>query len=173
LPLNLYFHREGTFQRYSANPEALQELLEFLFAECGTRNPAVSRDIIIAVGKKTGRRNMNQSNNQLPIAIIGGGPIGLAAAAHLVEKGEKFVGIKSYGRAPTFLILTGYEQARSVACALAGDWKGADATQLALPETGVCRTDLANSEEEDGEPSCACSEVDEAAERFVASCGAS
>jgi ArsR family transcriptional regulator len=44
--------REGTFQRYCANTEALQELLEFLFAECCTRNRAVSRDIIIAVGKR-------------------------------------------------------------------------------------------------------------------------
>lgn len=34
---------------------------------------------------------MNEANGQLPVAIIGGGPVGLAAAAHLVEKGEKFV----------------------------------------------------------------------------------
>ncbi|ESZ08698.1 MULTISPECIES: NAD(P)-binding protein [unclassified Mesorhizobium] len=48
------------------------------------------------------------------------------------------VGIKSYGRAPTFLLLTGYEQVRSVAAALAGDVAAADAVQLVLPETGVC-----------------------------------
>ena len=48
------------------------------------------------------------------------------------------VGIKSYGRAPTFLLLTGYEQVRSVAAALAGDMAAADAVQLVLPETGVC-----------------------------------
>lgn len=48
------------------------------------------------------------------------------------------VGIKSYGRAPTFLLLTGYEQVRSVAAALAGDMVSADAVQLVLPETGVC-----------------------------------
>lgn len=48
------------------------------------------------------------------------------------------VGIKSYGRAPTFLLLTGYEQVRSVAAALAGDMVSADAVKLVLPETGVC-----------------------------------
>jgi thioredoxin reductase len=48
------------------------------------------------------------------------------------------VGMKSYGRAPTFLMLTGYEQVRSVAAALAGDWEAARDVQLVLPETGVC-----------------------------------
>jgi hypothetical protein len=48
------------------------------------------------------------------------------------------VGMKSYGRAPTFLLLTGYEQVRSVAAALAGDMEVARDVQLVLPETGVC-----------------------------------
>ena len=48
------------------------------------------------------------------------------------------VGMKSYGRAPTFLMLTGYEQVRSVAAALAGDWEAARNVRLVLPETGVC-----------------------------------
>ncbi|CCV04590.1 putative secreted protein [Mesorhizobium metallidurans STM 2683] len=48
------------------------------------------------------------------------------------------VGVKSYGRAPTFLLLTGYEQVRSVAAVIAGDMAAADAVQLELPETGVC-----------------------------------
>lgn len=47
-------------------------------------------------------------------------------------------GMKSYGRAPTFLMLTGYEQVRSIAAALAGDWESARNVQLELPETGVC-----------------------------------
>ena len=39
--------REGTFLRYTANTEALQELLQFLYAECCTRNKAVKpRDIV-------------------------------------------------------------------------------------------------------------------------------
>ena len=51
------------------------------------------------------------------------------------------VGMKSYGRAPTFLTLTGYEQVRSVVAALVGDWEAARNVELVLPETGVCSTD--------------------------------
>jgi thioredoxin reductase len=52
------------------------------------------------------------------------------------------VGMKSYGRAPTFLMRTGYEQVRSVVAALAGDWMAARELRLALPETGVCGVDV-------------------------------
>ncbi len=55
------------------------------------------------------------------------------------------VGMKSYGRAPTFLLATGYEQVRSVAAALAGDREAADTVQLQLPETGVCSSDIGTS----------------------------
>lgn len=51
------------------------------------------------------------------------------------------VGMKSYGRAPTFLMLTGYEQVRSIVAALTGDWESARRVELVLPETGVCSTD--------------------------------
>src|SRR5919106_1481795 len=51
------------------------------------------------------------------------------------------VGMKSYGRAPTFLLRTGYEQVRSVAAALAGDTEAAERVELTLPETGVCKLD--------------------------------
>jgi len=54
------------------------------------------------------------------------------------ERDFYIVGMKSYGRAPTFLMLTGYEQVRSVVAALAGDWAAARDVQLVLPETGVC-----------------------------------
>lgn len=54
------------------------------------------------------------------------------------EKDFYVVGMKSYGRAPTFLMATGYEQVRSVVAALAGDWKAAKKVNLVLPETGVC-----------------------------------
>ena len=64
-------------------------------------------------------------------------PHGAAELKH-PEKDFYMVGMKSYGRAPTFLMLTGYEQVRSVVCALMGDVKGAEAVQLELPETGVC-----------------------------------
>lgn len=49
-------------------------------------------------------------------------------------------GMKSYGRAPTFLLATGYEQVRSIVAQLAGDTAGASAVELDLPETGVCST---------------------------------
>ncbi len=54
------------------------------------------------------------------------------------ERGLYPVGMKSYGRAPSFLALTGFEQARSVAAALAGDRAAAERVELVLPETGVC-----------------------------------
>lgn len=39
--------RESTFLRYTANAEALQEVLQFLYAECCTRNKAVQpRDVV-------------------------------------------------------------------------------------------------------------------------------
>jgi len=39
--------RESTFLRYTANLEALQELLQFLYAECCTRNKALEPEAII------------------------------------------------------------------------------------------------------------------------------
>jgi DNA-binding transcriptional ArsR family regulator len=41
--------REGTFLRYTANTDVLQELLSFLYAECCTRNRAVKPDTILRV----------------------------------------------------------------------------------------------------------------------------
>lgn len=54
------------------------------------------------------------------------------------EPGLYTMGVKSYGRAPTFLMATGFEQARSVVAAIAGDFEAADRVELELPETGVC-----------------------------------
>ncbi|NPC42863.1 NAD(P)-binding domain-containing protein [Nocardioides sp. zg-1230] len=48
------------------------------------------------------------------------------------------VGMKSYGRAPSFLAMTGFEQVRSVVAAIDGDLEAADRVELVLPETGVC-----------------------------------
>jgi thioredoxin reductase len=56
------------------------------------------------------------------------------------EPGYYAVGAKSYGRAPNFLMATGYEQVRSIVAFLAGDVTAADDVQLDLPETGVCNT---------------------------------
>lgn len=64
-------------------------------------------------------------------------PHGAIELAH-PERDFYIVGMKSYGRAPTFLLLTGYEQVRSAAAALSGDWAAAREVRLDLPETGVC-----------------------------------
>lgn len=64
-------------------------------------------------------------------------PHGHRELAH-PEPGFYTVGIKSYGRAPTFLMMTGFEQVRSVVAAIAGDLAEADDIRLVLPETGVC-----------------------------------
>lgn len=64
-------------------------------------------------------------------------PHGEAELRH-PEKDFYIVGMKSYGRAPTFLLATGYEQVRSVVAAIAGDWEAARNVKLSLPESGVC-----------------------------------
>jgi glycine/D-amino acid oxidase-like deaminating enzyme len=64
-------------------------------------------------------------------------PHGVTELAH-PEPNVYLAGMKSYGRAPTFLAMTGYEQVRSIAAALAGDREAAERVDLVLPETGVC-----------------------------------
>jgi thioredoxin reductase len=64
-------------------------------------------------------------------------PHGYVELSH-PETNFYIVGMKSYGRAPTFLLATGYEQVRSVVAALAGDVEAAARVELCLPETGVC-----------------------------------
>lgn len=76
-------------------------------------------------------------------------PHGAAELAH-PEPDFYVVGMKSYGRAPTFLLLTGYEQVRSVVCALVGDDAGARSVELVLPETGVCSSGATDSGGGDG-----------------------
>src|SRR5699024_9633578 len=60
-------------------------------------------------------------------------------------KVRDIAGMKSYGRAPTFLMITGYEQVRSIVAALAGHQAAADRVELVLPETGVCSADIGTS----------------------------
>ncbi|RKD73551.1 pyridine nucleotide-disulfide oxidoreductase [Sinobaca qinghaiensis] len=60
------------------------------------------------------------------------------------EENVYIIGAKSYGRAPTFLLATGYEQARSVAAYIAGDKAEAAEVHLELPETGVCSAEPAS-----------------------------
>lgn len=64
-------------------------------------------------------------------------PHGVRELSH-PEPGVYLAGMKSYGRAPAFLAMTGYEQVRSIAAALAGQRESAERVELVLPETGVC-----------------------------------
>ena len=80
-------------------------------------------------------------------------PHGASALAH-PEPGFFIVGMKSYGRAPTFLMRTGYEQVRSVVAHLMGDLEAAARVELVLPETGVCSGPTAKAESSCCAPSC-------------------
>ena len=74
-------------------------------------------------------------------------PHGVAELAQ-PEQGLYLAGMKSYGRAPSFLALTGFEQTRSIVAAIAGDHEAAARVELVLPESGVC----GGSGQFDGEP---------------------
>jgi hypothetical protein len=83
-------------------------------------------------------------------------PHGVDELSH-PDAGLYMVGMKSYGRAPTFLLRTGYEQVRSIAAALAGDWEAARRVELTLPETGVCnRSPVPDAEPAVGAAAAAC-----------------
>ncbi|WP_144172988.1 NAD(P)-binding domain-containing protein [Pseudomonas sp. Kh13] len=77
-------------------------------------------------------------------------PHGIDELSH-PDEGIFIVGMKSYGRAPTFLMITGYEQVRSILAGLAGDWEAARRVELELPETGICSLQF---EEQDEASSC-------------------
>jgi hypothetical protein len=74
---------------------------------------------------------------------------GIRELAH-PEPGFTIVGSKSYGRAPTFLMATGYEQVRSVVADIAGDHVAAREVRLVLPETGVCSADVVTGSDNAG-----------------------
>lgn len=103
-------------------------------------------------------------------------PHGHRELAH-PEPGFYTVGVKSYGRAPTFLMATGFEQARSVVAAIAGDLAAADRVELDLPETGVCSVNpapaaaVAVSTSGCGPRSCAPKPAPEAEARPARCCG--
>ena len=82
-------------------------------------------------------------------------PHGAVELAH-PEPDLYLVGLKSYGRAPTFLSLTGYEQVRSVVAAIAGDREAAERVELVLPETGVCSGGAVIEQPGDAAPAGGC-----------------
>ena len=81
-------------------------------------------------------------------------PHGIRELAH-PELDYLIVGSKSYGRAPTFLLLTGYEQVRSIVCAIARD-DAAFETGLDLPDRGLCSACTAFLEAQDESLACSC-----------------
>ena len=95
------------------------------------------------------------------------------------EPGLYFAGMKSYGRAPTFLMLTGYEQVRSIIADIAGDKDAAARVELVLPETGVCSRDPVDNGEgccggparSDATACCAKDETAKAAGKSGCGCG--
>jgi thioredoxin reductase len=97
------------------------------------------------------------------------------------EPGFYFAGMKSYGRAPTFLTMTGYEQVRSIMADIAGDKEAARRVDLVLPETGVCSRPVTGTKEEAGccggpalADKTACCKADETAKaQGKAGCGCS
>ncbi len=82
-------------------------------------------------------------------------PHGVDELSH-PDEGIYVVGMKSYGRAPTFLLRTGYEQVRSVVAALDGDWQAARKVDFVLPETGVCNSGITPSTAEPAAAAACC-----------------
>jgi thioredoxin reductase len=80
-------------------------------------------------------------------------PHGANELAH-PERGFFLAGMKSYGRAPSFLTLTGFEQTRSIVAEIAGDHVAAARVELVLPETGVCGGSGQFDEESSGGGCC-------------------
>lgn len=93
-------------------------------------------------------------------------PHGVVELSH-PERDFYIVGVKSYGRAPTFLMATGYEQVRSIVAELAGDHEAARRVELVLPETGVCNTSFAEDTQQ-----CCGSCNDDVAPAKTSCCGA-
>ncbi|SEM51124.1 NAD(P)-binding domain-containing protein [Bradyrhizobium sp. OK095] len=107
-------------------------------------------------------------------------PHGARELAH-DEPGFYLAGMKSYGRAPTFLMMTGYEQVRSIVADIAGDKEAAARVELVLPETGVCTLGGVESGAASGccggpateEPSACCAADQTARKAGSAGCGCS
>lgn len=122
-------------------------------ARCGARS-VVADELIVATGFRPDLSLLSELRLRLDPAIEA--PVALAplidpnehscgtvrphGARELAhdEPGFYLAGMKSYGRAPTFLMVTGYEQVRSIVADIAGDKKAAARVELVLPETGVC-----------------------------------
>lgn len=124
-----------------------------LVAEDGRRLPAADR-IVVLTGFRPDLSFLSEIRLDLDVRlqaptrvatevdpnIHSCGSVRATGASDLAhpEHGFFIVGSKSYGRAPTFLAMTGFEQVRSVVAELAGDHEAATRVDLVLPDTGVC-----------------------------------
>lgn len=127
----------------------------------GTRNGGIERITTDVIVNATGFRPDLQMLREIRLALdhVVEAPVALAPLidpnlhscgtvephgfAELQQPEPNFfiAGMKSYGRAPTFLLATGHEQVRSIVAYLAGDIAAAQSVRLVLPATGVCSTD--------------------------------
>jgi thioredoxin reductase len=124
-----------------------------LIAEDGPSLPAADQ-VLVLTGMRPDLSFLSEVRLELdaaleaPVRLAAGidpnlhscGDVAATGAAELAhpEPDLYLVGMKSYGRAPTFLAMTGYEQVRSIAAELAGDHEAAARVELVLPDTGVC-----------------------------------
>lgn len=68
--------RDGTFLWYTANTRSLQELINFLYAECCTRNRALNPDTVVAGADLQGLRSLCASNSSRSAGSPKNGPEG-------------------------------------------------------------------------------------------------
>ena len=139
----------GHVRLFSAWPE----LVDAAVAEDGRSLPAADQ-VIVLTGFRPDLSFLSEMRLELdatlqaPVKVAvevdpnvhSCGDVDATGAADLAhpEPDLYLIGMKSYGRAPTFLAMTGYEQVRSVAAELAGDHEAAARVDLVLPDTGVC-----------------------------------
>ncbi|HET9449647.1 MAG TPA: hypothetical protein VFO83_02130, partial [Aggregicoccus sp.] len=145
----------GAVQRFiSFSLERLERRPEGIVASDGVRSLPAVDELVVATGFRPDLGLLRELRLALepatesPVALgplidpnvhsCGTVPPHGARELQHPERDFYVVGMKSYGRAPTFLLLTGYEQVRSVVAALCGDLAAAHAVHLVLPETGVC-----------------------------------
>jgi thioredoxin reductase len=150
--------------------ERLEDTADGIVVRDGERALAPVDEIVVATGFRPDTALLSElrialdQGTQAPVALAplidpnlhscgSVRPHGAVELAH-PDPGVYIVGMKSYGRAPTFLLATGYEQVRSVAAALAGDWDAARRVELVLPETGVCITHFADEDAAEATTAC-------------------
>ena len=134
--------RDGKLEVWSGSSQALSDLDEIIVSTGSRPDWTAARELRLRLDPWLESTDLLAPLIDPNVHSCGSvPPHGHRELAH-PEVGYYAVGAKSYGRAPNFLLATGYEQVRSVVAAIAGDLAAADNVQLELPETGVCSTDF-------------------------------